>query len=190
MTSVGRPDGRRRGLILDEIRWHILREDQHRAGVSARANSVLSTNALVVAGTALAFTVKGASRPSVAMICLALVVLLFVAASVVNAAMALVSSHALITPERWVKSWDQLHTEVSRVYAYPYYSAEWSSFEQFYDVVANASPEQQLRGAAIELWIGASIDRHRYGKLRVAIRCLIMAIGFLGGTVGVGIVGR
>ncbi|MFI9506183.1 hypothetical protein [Nocardia sp. NPDC052566] len=54
MTTGGSTSGRPKGLSLDIIHWHLTREDSQRTAISMRAGAILSTNALVVAGTALA----------------------------------------------------------------------------------------------------------------------------------------
>lgn len=55
----------------------------------------------------------------------------------------------------------------------------WDTFDEFYESVIDLSPEQQLRGAIIELWKAAYIHQVRYRKLRTATRRLPVAIGFL-----------
>jgi len=173
MTSSGSPD-RSRGLTLETVHWHILREDQHRAGVASRAGAVLSTNALVIAGTALSFAARGSQRPNLATFGSAGATLLVVAASVVFASLA------LIAPRVWIPRWNAIEGNAfSQVYSYGYYGLTWGTFEEFRDSVANLSTEQQLRGAIIELWKASYIHQIRYRKLRAATRCLPVAIGFL-----------
>ena len=48
---------------LSRVHWHILRGDSLRSSVASRAGTLLSTNALVVAGIALAVG-SGNHRPS------------------------------------------------------------------------------------------------------------------------------
>lgn len=175
---------------MDLVHWHILREDQHRAGVAARTSSVLSTNALLIAGTALTFSVRGPARPHPASVLSALGILIFVASSVVFASMALVSPRTLIRLRNWAPSWQGFHTDASMVYSYAYYGHRWASFDEFYTAVTQLSPEQQLRGALLELWITAAVDQYRYRKLRAAIRCLIVAIGLLLVTVALTVIIR
>jgi len=157
------------------VRWHLNREDQIRASVWSRAGAVLSTNALVVAGTALAFTVVGGKHPSVAVLCTASAALLAVAGSVVLASVALVT----------LRNWPILpiDNDASILHAYPYVHENWSTFEKFRESVMDLSPEQQLRGALVELWKTTSLHRYQYHKLRLAMRCLLGAIGFLQVTV-------
>ena len=56
---------------LEVIHWHIRRGDNLRAAVAARVGAVLSTNALVVGGIALAFGLRN-QRPNVIELVLAL----------------------------------------------------------------------------------------------------------------------
>ncbi len=174
MTS-GAPVGKPRGLTLEMVRWHLNREDQIRTTVWTRAGAVLSTNALVVAGTALAFSVEGTKHPSVAVLCTAFGALLAVAGSVIFASLALVT----------MRNWPVLpiDNDASILHAYPYVREHWTTFEDFRESVMNLSPEQQVRGALVELWKTTNLHRYQYFKLRVAMRCLISAIGFLQATV-------
>jgi hypothetical protein len=173
MTPSGSPS-RSRGLTIETVHWHILREDQHRAGVATRATAVLSTNALIVAGTALSFAARGSQRPNLATLVSASATLLVVAASVIFASLA------LIAPRVWPPRWNAIDGHaLSDVYSYGYYSLNWSTFEEFRESIVNLSPDQQLRGAIIELWKAAYIHQIRYRKLRSATRCLPVAIGFL-----------
>ncbi|MEV6768655.1 hypothetical protein AB0N05_08460 [Nocardia sp. NPDC051030] len=178
--ATGGPSSRSRGLDLEAVHWHIVREDQHRVGVATRASAVLSTNALVIAGTALAASVRGTQRPNPLVISSTLATLVFVAASV------FLASTALVTPQRrkWVPRWDGIDSDSSMVYSYPYYDYRWSSFEEFRKSITDQSPEQQLRGAILELWKATFVDQYRYRKLRLSTRCLIGSIGFLLFTVG------
>ncbi|MRH93513.1 hypothetical protein GFY24_40010 [Nocardia sp. SYP-A9097] len=171
--AQGNSSGRRRGLTIDEVHWHILREDQHRASVSARTASVLSTNALVVAGTALANSIRGVQRLSAVMVCSTIGTLAFVAASVVLASMA------LVTPRRWTPKRDDVDFDSSMVYHYGYYGGRWATFEDFRASITDLSPEQQLHGAVLELWKASYTHQYRYRKLRMASRYLIGAIVLL-----------
>jgi uncharacterized membrane protein YdfJ with MMPL/SSD domain len=88
--NTRRSGGKPRGMNLDVVHWHLVREDSQRAAVSTRAGAVLGTNALVVAGTALAFSLKGTKALSLAVFLAALCTLLLVAGSVTYATQALV----------------------------------------------------------------------------------------------------
>jgi hypothetical protein len=128
----------------------------------------------VVAGTALSFAARGSQRPNLATLGSAGATLLVVAASVVFATLA------LIAPRVWVPRWDAIEgNNFSHAYSYGYYALTWNTFDEFYESVVDLSPEQQLRGAIIELWKAAYIHQVRYRKLRTATRCLPVAIGFL-----------
>ncbi|WP_280409645.1 hypothetical protein [Nocardia brasiliensis] len=173
MTSSGGSAGKSRGLDLDAVRWHIGREDQLRAAVSTRAGAVLSTNALVIAGTALSFSFRDARRPNLTMLCTTLGALLFVAGSVIFASMA------LITLRRTDRQFFGPREDASAVYYYTGISDQWSTFDAFRESVMNQSQEQQFRGALVELWRAANLHRYRYRKLRTAAWLLLGALGML-----------
>ena len=174
MMASHAPVSRSRGLTLETVHWHILREDQHRASVATRAGSVLSTNALIVAGTALAFSARNSLRPNPVIVVSALTTLLAVAVSVVFASLA------LIAPRVRGLRWDAIEGNAfSHVYSYGYYGFAWATFEDFRRSIVDLSPEQQLRGAIVELWKAATIHQIRYRNLRRATRCLPVAIGVL-----------
>ncbi|MFB7718941.1 hypothetical protein [Nocardia sp. NPDC056100] len=159
------------------MRWHIAREDQLRAAVSTRAGAVLSTNALVIAGTALSFSFRDSRRPNIAMLCTSLSALVFVAGSVMFASMA------LITLRRKDLRFFGPRDDASALYYYPGIRRKWPTVEAFREAVMNQSPEQQLRGAVVELWRAADLHGHRYRMLRTATWLLLGAICSLLATV-------
>lgn len=167
----------RRGLSLEAVHWHLAREDAQRAAVSTRAGAVLSANTLVVAGTALAFSLKGSKPLSIWAFVPALCALVLVGGSVVFATQALVM---LRSSER---RFSQPRTAASTLYSLSRISREWPTFDQFRAAVVDQSPEQQLRGALDELWRHSHLHLFRYRKLRTATWLLLLAIGMLLATV-------
>jgi hypothetical protein len=75
---------------LERVHWHIVRSDHLRAGAASRATAVLSTNALVTAGIALAFSL-GDQKSNSAFQVMALAVLGCVVSSVSHTTFALVT---------------------------------------------------------------------------------------------------
>ncbi|MEV6066043.1 hypothetical protein AB0L82_05760 [Nocardia sp. NPDC052001] len=109
-------------------------EGTARAAVSTRAGAVLSANTLVVAGTALAHSLKGAKPLSIWAFGPALCALVLVGSSVVFATQALVmlsSSERRFSPPR---------TAASTLYSLSSISREWPTFEQFRATVVDQSP--------------------------------------------------
>lgn len=180
--ALENPGTRHRGLSIETVHWHILREDQHRTNVSIRTGSVLSTNALLIAGTALALSVDGREQTQPAVAYSAVGTLTAVAVSVALATMA------LVTPKSWTPKSDDVDFGSSMAYAYGHYDHRWATFDEFRASIADLSAEQQLRGATLELWKAAYTHQYRYRKLRLSIHCLVCAIGLLLLTVGLGVV--
>ncbi|MFG1792489.1 hypothetical protein [Nocardia sp. NPDC049149] len=176
MASGGSVD-RPRGLNLDSVHWHLVREDAQRASISTRAGAVLSTNALVVAGTALAISLKGSRPLNPAVFVPALCTLLFVAASVVYA------TRALVMLRQTEVGFVEPRSGASMFYNLSGISRHWPTFEDFRAAAMNQSPEQQLRGALDELWRVSHLHLYRYLKLRRAAWLLLASIGLLVVTV-------
>lgn len=175
--SAGVHNGSRRGLSLEAVHWHLAREDVQRTAVSTRAGAVLSANTLVVAGTALAFSLKGAMPLSIWVVASAFVALTLAGCSVVYATQALVM---LRSTER---RFGARRTASSTLYSLSQISQEWATFDDFRAAVIDQTPEQQLRGALDELWRTSHLHLYRYQRLRRAAWLLLLAIGMLVVTV-------
>lgn len=154
---------------LDLVHWHMLRGDGLRAGLASRAGSLLSTDALIVAGVALALGL-GNQRPGYDVLAASLVTLLCVAVSVFNASMV------LITVRRWHQQFNDL--DVPSPFLYSYVGMH-GSFEEFKVKVLSESPEGFLEYALVELWRCGRLHNYRYRKLRNAIRRLLAALVLL-----------
>jgi hypothetical protein len=157
---------------LEVIHWHILRGDNLRAAVATRAGAVLSTNALVVAGTALAFGLRN-HRPDAIGLTLALVALGAATVSIMSASLALTT----------LRTWEQHFRGDEAPIAFPYSYAELEgnrgAFEDFKLRTLSIPPDQQLDNALAELWRCGRLHSYRYHKLRVAMRWLLVALLFL-----------
>lgn len=170
---VGVNNSNRRGLSLESVHWHLAREDAQRTAVSTRAGALLSANTLVVAGAALAFSLKGAMPLSIWVFAPAFVALTLVGCSVVYATQALVM---LRSTER---RFSAQRTASSTLYSLSRISQEWATFDDFRAAVIDQTPEQQLRGALDELWRTSHLHLYRYRRLRRAAWLLLLAIGML-----------
>ena len=156
---------------LERTHWHILRSDSLRASVASRAGTLLSTNALVIAGIALALGLKS-HKPETVVTILAIAALGCVAVSVMNA------SVATVTVRRWPRQFPK-HKEHTGHIGPPYSFAELSSastFEDFKQRMASQSAEQVLEDALAELWRCGMLHGYRYMKLRIALRWLLTAL--------------
>ena len=159
---------------LDHIHWQLLRGDGLRAGLASRAGSVLSTDALIVAGVALALGFRG-QRPNPTVLVAALVTFACVAVSVVNASMALMSVR------RWHKQFGR--PDKPDWFLYSYIGIAPLSFEEFKMRALSLSHHDLLELALAELWREAILHGYRYRKLRIAVRWLLIALGLLLATI-------
>ncbi|MEV6071806.1 hypothetical protein AB0L82_35155, partial [Nocardia sp. NPDC052001] len=160
--SAGGYGGGRRGLSLEVIHWHLVREDAQRTAVSTRAGAVLAANTLVIGGTALAFSLKGARPLNVWVFGPAFGSLVLVGGSVIYGTQALVM---LWNTER---RFSETRAPASTLYSLSRISREWTTFDAFRAAVLDQSPEQQIRGALDELWRASHLHVYRYRKLRKA----------------------
>ncbi|GAA2737502.1 hypothetical protein [Actinocorallia aurantiaca] len=157
---------------LERVNWHILRSDQMRTGVSARAGAVLSTNALLIAGIALAFSLRN-QKPDTVLVVIALVVLGCVVFSVGNAALA------LVTVRNWESQFGEPETPAAFLYCYAELDKRVSTFDEFRHKVVTTSPEESLEFALAELWRCGRLHGYRYRRLRSAMLWLLAALFLL-----------
>jgi hypothetical protein len=154
---------------LEMVHWHLLRSDHLRSGVASRAGTLLSTNALVVAGIAFAFSLRS-PRPGTVVVVIAMAALGSVVFSVASAALALVS----------VRSWERQFSDHMAPRAFLYCYAETrrisETFEAFKHRATTASPDEHLEFALAELWRCGLLHEYRYRKIRVAMFWLVAAI--------------
>ena len=127
---------------LDLIHWHMIRGDGLRSSLANRAGSLLSTDALIVAGVALAVGL-GNQHPRLAVLVTSLATLLCVAGSVINASLV------LITVRRWHQQFRD--SDVPSPFLYSYTEMR-GNFADFRSRVLSESSEQLLEHALVELW--------------------------------------
>ncbi|MEV7099669.1 hypothetical protein AB0M80_43280 [Amycolatopsis sp. NPDC051045] len=169
MTSAGSPSNV--GEQLDRAQWHLLRSDSLRAGVASRAGLVLSTNALVIAGIALAFSVRS-NKPGIIVTVLAIPALISVAVSAMNASLA------IVTVRRWPRQFPMHERQVGPPYSFAELDAATSSFDGFRHRMIDQPTGQLLDDALAELWRCGVLHSYRYAKLRTALRWLLTALCF------------
>jgi hypothetical protein len=109
------------GDELDLVHWHMLRGDGLRASLVNRARSVLSTNALIVAGVALALGLRN-QRSDLGVLIRSIATMVCIAASVVNASMV------LITIRPWRQHFQETNTPPPFLYSY---AGMYGDFEAF-----------------------------------------------------------
>ena len=126
---------------LDLVHWHMLRGDGLRAGLASRASSLLSTDALIVAGVTLALGI-GNRRQGYSALVPSLVTLLCVAFSVINASMV------LTTVRRWHQQFKDLDVPSPFLYSY---TGMHGNFAEFKTRMLSESSEQIQEHALVEL---------------------------------------
>jgi hypothetical protein len=153
---------------LDLVNWHILRGDGLRAGLASRAGTLLSTNALIVAGVALAVGLKS-PRTGYSLLATSVATLVCVGVSVVNASLV------LVTVRRWRRQFAD--TGAPKPFLYSYTGIEeHGNFEEFKARLLATSRERLLEHALTELWQSGALHDYRYRKLRLAMKWLLAAV--------------
>jgi hypothetical protein len=162
---------------LSRVHWHILRGDSLRGSVASRAGTLLSTNALVVAGIALAVG-SGTHRASVMVIVATVVTFFCVFGSVTSAVLAMVSTFS------WNSQFPDQADSAGTIYSFVEHGSGSRTFEDFKQQRATESAEQILDEALRELWRISQLHRDRYRWLRrgqrwlfAAILCLLITVG-------------
>ena len=166
---------------LNRVHWHILRTDNLRSSSAAKAGTLLSTNALVVAGVALALGWNN-HRPGVIVITGTVVTFACVGISVTNAALA------TMTFFPWRPQLPDHAVWRGTIYSFVSHGSGAETFEDFKRQRATESPEQILDEALRELWENSHLHRYRYRRLRSALRWLLAALACLLITVVLSIV--
>jgi len=161
---------------ISRVQWHILRGDHLRSTVASRAGTLLSTNALVVAGIALAVG-WGKHRPGVIVIVATVVTFICVFGSVTSAVLAMVSTF------HWSRQFPEHADSDGTIYSFVDGSGA-RTFEDFKRQRATESAEQILDQALRELWRISQLHRDRYrwlGRgqrwLFAALFCLLITVG-------------
>lgn len=156
---------------LELVHWHLLRNDQLRVSIAARAGSIMGANTLVVGGVAIILTL-GEQRPSVPALAGSLSALLCVAVSAVAASMALITLrqwHVHFTEPGWRRSFVYNSVRVDDV----------NDLESFRDRFLRQSDARRLDDALNELWRCGLLHDYRYKRLRLASQALLLSIAFL-----------
>lgn len=153
---------------LENVKWHILRSDAQRIGLWTRAAAVLSANTLVIAGAALMLTVG--TRTSLGGLIAALIALIFVLMSVVEAANVIATLRDLDKRLPLAKS------PVPIIFSLPETVRLSGSFPRFREMVLTETPEAQLDNAISELWRISVLHRNRIHRLRRAVYWLLRVI--------------
>jgi len=156
---------------LELVHWHILRGDSLRAALASRAGILLSTNALIVAGVALALGLRNPAA-GYGVLAVSVVTLLCVGVSVVNASLV------LVTVRRWQDQFPDTCAPPPFLYSYTGIE-EHGNFEEFKTSLLATSRERLLEHAVTELWRSGILHDYRYRKLRQAMKWLLAAVLFL-----------
>jgi hypothetical protein len=156
---------------LELVNWHVLRGDGLRAGLASRAGTLLSTDALIVAGVALAVGLKS-PHVGYAVLATSVATLACAGVSVVNASLV------LVTVRRWKHKF--VDTGAPEPFLYSYTGIEeHGDFEEFRARLLGTSRERLLDHALTELWRSGTLHDYRYRKLRQAMKWLLAAIMLL-----------
>jgi hypothetical protein len=158
------------------VQWHIERYDRLRTSTAGRASVVLSAGAILSGGNALVLSqvLGGAFDPFDRW-----VVVVFTLAALVSAAtvvLALIrAAGVLVTLRESRRMFDDGNLPVGLVFNGTDTVERLPTFAAFQSVLVQQSVLDVLAAAEIELWIGIQQHRHRYVRLRGAVRLLRLA---------------
>jgi hypothetical protein len=170
------PSGEAPESLADQValaKWHIDRYDRLRASTASRASVVLSAGALLSAGNALILSqLLGAGRSVSAWL-----VASFSLGLAVSACLVVVSLIAAASVLVTVKDSRALFARGTELPPSPIFNGSYSvrhltSFENFRLVALAQVNVRVLEAAHVELWIVIQQHRHRYDRLRRAVRTL------------------
>jgi hypothetical protein len=154
--------------LLDVLRWHIVRADNQRNGLWARAAAILSANAVVIAGAAIVASSAGEESLSgilsVAVPLIASMFSVYKAANVVGAV------------RRWPMIFQGGFTEVGLLYSLPGTVAATSTYDEFRAAIATRSEADELEGAILELWRISVLHMQRMHALRLSVYAFVLSI--------------
>lgn len=156
---------------IELVHWHILRGDGLRAALASRAGTLLSTDALIVAGVALALGLRS-PHAGYGVLAASVVTLACVGVSVVNASLV------LVTVRRWKTQFPGTGAPAPFLYSYTGIE-EHGNYEEFKAGLFATSRQQFLEHALTELWRSGMLHDYRYRKLRQAMKWLLAAVLFL-----------
>ncbi|MFI6096316.1 hypothetical protein ACIA8G_12215 [Lentzea sp. NPDC051213] len=177
------------GALTDQValvKWHIDRYDRLRASTASRAAVVLSAGALLSAGNAVILAqLFGSSGWDNSWLLAGFSVGLATSASMVVASL-IAAAGALVT----IKDSRTLFAEGADLPPSPIFNGSYSSrhltsFNEFQSVALTQDHAHILEAAHVELWIIVRQHRHRYERLRRAVRILrwaaaVFLVVFLG----------
>lgn len=157
--------------LLKTLQWHINRTDVQRSASWSRAGSVLSANALVVAGaTVLA---RSSSQTNVAIVGATL--LPFVAALLPTYE----ASTVIAGPRSFGRRLTNLGTPPSILYSMIDTPSMGENLETFKALIRSRSASDEIDGAICELWRLGLLHEARSRHLHRATRWFILAIPLL-----------
>jgi hypothetical protein len=159
---------------LPVLRWHIERYDRLRASTASRAAVVLSAGAILSAGNAvvLAQVFNGAFDHFPPWLVALFTVGILAGATLVVLSL-LEAANVLVTPRPSSEMFigDQ-EPPPSLLYNGTYTVAATHSYREFRAAVAAQRESEQVEAAQVELYVVIRQHRHRYQRLRAAVRLL------------------
>lgn len=162
---------------VEVIRWHILRADGQRSGMWTRAATVLSADALVIAGAAVLVSV--ASKAAWWSLVTAALPLAAAMISVYEA------SNVIGGVQDWGRTFTEENSPAPMFYSLPDTVKALRTYDQFRSNITGRSIESEVDDAASELWRISVLHRMRLRQLRRSIRWLQISLPLLILSVGV-----
>ncbi len=156
------------------LRWHLDRYDRLRGSTANRAGVVLSAAALISAANALLLSeVSSMPARGVPLYALAACMAIVLAGATLVVIAAIRACGVLVT----LKDSRTLFDPRDQLPPSPLFNGtdtvrRLQTFDQFREIVAVQSDADLEQAAEVELWIGIKQHRHRYLRLRSAVRIL------------------
>jgi hypothetical protein len=176
---------------LSALRWHIDRYDRLRASTASRAGVVLSASAILSAGNAVVLAQVLGGEPERFSRWVVLVFAVGVLAGVALVVRALLqAARVLVTPRPSGEMFsDDGQLPPALLFNGTYTAKAGSTYEEFRSAVAAQSEADRIEAAQVELYVCIRQHRHRYVRLRGAVRSLAWAAGVFLLVVAVGAAG-
>jgi hypothetical protein len=159
---------------INLVQWHLDRYDRLRASTASRASVVLSAGAILSAGNAVVLSqLLGNSATQVSSWLLAIFTVAAMASAFLIVLSLIRASNVLVTPRDSRRMFSASGAlPKSLVFNGTDTVEHVASFDEFRTVVEMQGGQAILEAAEVELWVGIQQHRHRYIRLRGAVRLL------------------
>jgi hypothetical protein len=157
-------------MELENVNWHLQRNDNLRSSIANRATIVLTANAVVI--TAVLFLIDKNYAKNNLTIIMTIISLLFV---LLSSFFSIVSILSLKKAKKIVNDKKFSMSEMLFYFASGTLK-QLDTKEKFVSKLKETDKEEFLRYASTSLWYGMNLFANRYTKLRISVIFLIAAL--------------